>query len=239
MTALRPAFDAATFRRALGHVPTSVAVVTATDAHGRVGMTVGKLHLHLARPAPGRLLRRLRSRDPGPCPGGGAFCVNVLTDRQNHLCRSFASQPGPFAGIEFAGHPDADELAAPHRPAPRLAGSMAWVDCYVESVTEIGDHVMSSDGSPISRSPAATTARWCSSAAAVPPRPSHRAEQRRLAARPLRRMVRSRHEPTRRAPLSDVREPHPRPSRTCSAPTRDCATSVTSPDSPRCSATPW
>ena len=41
MTALRPAFDSVTFRRALGHVPTAVSVVTATDEQGHVGMTVG------------------------------------------------------------------------------------------------------------------------------------------------------------------------------------------------------
>ena len=144
MTALRPAFDAATFRRALGHVPTSVAVVTAADAHGRVGMTVGSFtSISLDPPLVGffadsgsSTLARVRA--------AGAFCVNVLTDSQNHLCRAFASRAEDrFAGIEvLAGNPDTDELAAPHRPAPHLAEAMAWVDCYVESVTEIGDHAI-------------------------------------------------------------------------------------------------
>ena len=47
MTALRPSFDSVTFRRALGHVPTAVSVVTATDEQGHVGMTVGSFTSNL------------------------------------------------------------------------------------------------------------------------------------------------------------------------------------------------
>src|SRR3546814_11657520 len=74
MTALRPAFDAATFRRALGHVPTSVAVVTATDAHGPVGMTVGSFtSISLDPPLVG-FFADCGSSTLARVQAGGSFC---------------------------------------------------------------------------------------------------------------------------------------------------------------------
>lgn len=134
MTALRPSFDSVTFRRALGHVPTAVSVVTATDEQGHVGMTVGSFtSISLEPPLVGffadtesATLQRIRN--------AGSFCVNVLTDRQNHACMSFASKVADrFAGI--------DVLPGQHA-APRLAGSMAWIDCTVDCLVEFGDHVV-------------------------------------------------------------------------------------------------
>jgi len=144
MSALRPAFDAATFRRALGHVPTSVAVVTASDAQGRVGMTVGSFtSISLDPPLVG-FFADTGSATLARVQAAGAFCVNVLTDSQNQLCRTFASRAEDrFAGVDVLPASAAtDDLAAPHRAAPHLADAMAWVDCQVESVVEIGDHAV-------------------------------------------------------------------------------------------------
>lgn len=144
MTALRPAFDAATFRRALGHVPTSVAVVTATDADGRVGMTVGSFtSISLDPPLVG-FFADTNSTTLTRVKAAGTFCVNVLTDSQNQLCRTFASRAEDrFADVDvLPGSTIADELAAPHRAAPHLTDAMAWVDCHLESVVDIGDHAV-------------------------------------------------------------------------------------------------
>lgn len=65
----------------------------------------------------------------------GVFCVNVLSADQGALCRAFAvSGADKFAGV-------------PHDPAPasgspRLAGSLAWIDCTIHAVHTGGDHLI-------------------------------------------------------------------------------------------------
>lgn len=144
MTTLRPTFDAATFRRALGHVPTSVAVVTGTDAQGRVGMTVGSFtSVSLDPPLVGFFADR-GSSTLGRIQRAGSFCVNVLTDDQERLSRAFASRAADrFAGVAvLPQQADTDGAGRPPRTAPRLADAMAWVDCDIESVVDTGDHVL-------------------------------------------------------------------------------------------------
>ncbi|HEY9564942.1 MAG TPA: flavin reductase family protein, partial [Nocardioides sp.] len=125
-------------------VPTSVAVVTATDAHGPVGMTVGSFtSISLDPPLVG-FFADCGSSTLARVQAGGSFCVNVLTDSQHHLCGVFAARvEDRFEGIDIVpAHALSDEFAAPHRAAPHLAEAMAWVDCHIESVTEIGDHAL-------------------------------------------------------------------------------------------------
>ena len=63
----------------------------------------------------------------------GSFCVNVLGDHQEELCRGFAVSGGDkFDGV--AWHP------APVTGSPVIEGSLAWVDCEVELVHDAGDH---------------------------------------------------------------------------------------------------
>lgn len=131
-TSLRPTFESATFRRALGHVPTAVSVVTATDDRGHIGMTVGSFtSISLDPPLVGFFANNdsdtlARIRD------AGRFCVNVLSDRQNAACLGFASKSKDrFAGVD---------LVSNHPSPPRLAGCLAWIECSVDSVLELGDH---------------------------------------------------------------------------------------------------
>jgi flavin reductase (DIM6/NTAB) family NADH-FMN oxidoreductase RutF len=62
----------------------------------------------------------------------GRFCVNVLGADQLALCRRFAAR----AEDKFA------ELAHGQSPAglPVLDNAIAWIDCTIERVTEVGDH---------------------------------------------------------------------------------------------------
>ena len=63
----------------------------------------------------------------------GSFCVNVLAEDQEDLCRGFAVSGGPkFDGVDW--HP------APGTGSPVIDGSLAWVDCRVELVHDAGDH---------------------------------------------------------------------------------------------------
>ena len=76
MTALRPSFNSVTFRRALGHVPTAVSVVTATDEQGHVGMTVGSFtSSRSSRP----WSASSRTPSPRPCNASGTPARSAST----------------------------------------------------------------------------------------------------------------------------------------------------------------
>ena len=132
MVALEPAFDTATFRRVLGHVPTSVAVVTAVHDGEPVGMTVGSFtSISLDPPLVGFFADR-RSGSLARILAGGRFAANVLTEDQDQCCGTFAARGiDRFAAVPW--HPS--PLGSPH-----LDQALAWVDCDVESVLDIGDH---------------------------------------------------------------------------------------------------
>ncbi|MDL4818518.1 flavin reductase family protein [Actinomadura opuntiae] len=131
-TALPPRSDPATFRRALGHVPTSVCVVTTSDQNGPTGMTVGSFTSISLDPAlvgffadsASTTLLRLRH--------AGHFTVNILSDAQGAICQAFARKHGD----RLADVP----LVSGEHPAPRVAGAIGWIDCGLESVVTVGDH---------------------------------------------------------------------------------------------------
>ncbi len=150
-TISRPSLDSATFRRALGHVPTSVCVVTTADVDGPTGMTVGSFtSISLDPPLVGffadsdsSTLQRVRR--------AGHFTVNLLDDRQGELCQAFARKDCD----RFAGVP----LVPGDHPEPRIAGAVGWIRCELDSVVTIGDHdavvgrVVELDVPPVSARP--------------------------------------------------------------------------------------
>jgi flavin reductase (DIM6/NTAB) family NADH-FMN oxidoreductase RutF len=64
----------------------------------------------------------------------GAFCVNVLAADQQPVCRQLASK----AAEKFTG--------VTHRSAasgsPIIDGVLAWIDCRLHAVHEVGDHLL-------------------------------------------------------------------------------------------------
>lgn len=65
----------------------------------------------------------------------GVFCVNVLSAAQGEVCRAFAVSGGDkFAGVAYD--------AAPVSGSPRLAGTLAWIDCTIHAVHTGGDHLI-------------------------------------------------------------------------------------------------
>ncbi len=125
-------FDAAKFRQVLGHFPTGVTVITAAGENGPVGLAVGSFASVSLDPP---LVAFFPDRGSASWPrieASGSFCVNVLAEDQEDVCRRFASKADDkFAGLGWkpAGS-----------GAPRLDGVLAWIDCDIESVTEAGDH---------------------------------------------------------------------------------------------------
>lgn len=125
--------DPATFRTIMGHYPTGVCVITGiTPAGAAVGMTVGTFtSVSLDPPLIGFFPNR-RSTSWLSIEATGRFCVNILAEDQELLCRQF-SGPGPDRFAEVAHRASQNGL-------PVLDGAVAWIDCDIHSVQEAGDH---------------------------------------------------------------------------------------------------
>ena len=127
-----PPFDHAKFRQVLGHFPTGVSVVTAASDLGPVGLAVGTfVSVSLDPPLVAFFPNRTSSSWPN-IEATGSFCVNMLAEDQEEVCRRFAEKgDDKFAGLGW-------------RPArsgsPLLDGVLAWVDCDIEAVSDAGDH---------------------------------------------------------------------------------------------------
>jgi 3-hydroxy-9,10-secoandrosta-1,3,5(10)-triene-9,17-dione monooxygenase reductase component len=64
----------------------------------------------------------------------GRFCVNVLSEDQEHVSRQFSSKvPDKFADIDWTTGVTG---------SPRLAGALAWIDCTIEAEHDGGDHLI-------------------------------------------------------------------------------------------------
>ncbi|MFG3133244.1 flavin reductase family protein [Streptomyces tendae] len=125
--------DPAVFRRVLGHVPTSVCVVTAATPQGPVGVTVGSFTSVSLEPPLVVFYCGRNSASAAAIVDSGHFCVNVLTEDQQQVCAAFAGRTADrFATGDW-------NLVA--GAAPRLGGAAAWIECDVEDSFPAGDHV--------------------------------------------------------------------------------------------------
>ncbi len=124
--------DPAAFRNVLGQFATGITVVTAMEDGAPVGFTC-QAFAALSLDPPMVALAPSKSSTSWPrMVKAGAFCVNVLAEDQEALCRTFALSGGDkFAGVAWrlgdAG-------------TPVLDGTLAWVECRLEAVHDAGDH---------------------------------------------------------------------------------------------------
>lgn len=132
MTSHALPFDQARFRQVLGHFTTGVTVITADAPDGPVGLAVGSFaSVSLDPPMVGFFPDRGSSSWP-KIEASGHFCVNVLAEAQEDVCRRFAGKgDDKFRGLGWH---------AAASGAPVLEGILAWIDCEIESVTDAGDH---------------------------------------------------------------------------------------------------
>lgn len=128
----QPLPDGQEFRRVLGHYPTGVCAITAMGSDGPIGMIVGSFTSVSLDPP---LVAFMPDRKSATWPrinATGRFCVNVLSERQRHVCRSLSSK----AANKFE--------AVPYRMSPAGLpipdGTIAWIDCRLFAVHEAGDH---------------------------------------------------------------------------------------------------
>ncbi|MEV8595158.1 flavin reductase family protein [Streptomyces sp. NPDC052012] len=123
------------FRRVLGCFATGVTVVSAMDDGVPVGFACQSFtSLSLEPPLVAFMAGRTSTTWPR-IARAGAFCVNVLAAHQAQLCRAFAvSGADKFAGVTYD--------PAPVSGSPRLADTLAWIDCTIHAVHTGGDHLV-------------------------------------------------------------------------------------------------
>src|SRR3954447_2810958 len=87
------AVDEAKFRQVLGHYPTGVVVVTATGPDGRpAGLAIGSFTSVSLDPPLVAFFPGKSSSSWSRIESAGTFCVNILGEDQEDICRVFASK---------------------------------------------------------------------------------------------------------------------------------------------------
>jgi 3-hydroxy-9,10-secoandrosta-1,3,5(10)-triene-9,17-dione monooxygenase reductase component len=127
-------FNGAHFRAVLGHFTTGITIVTGMDDNEPVGLTCQSFtSLSLEPPLVSFAPARSSTSWPRFRPSG-SFCVNILGDDQEELCRVFAtSGADKFRGVGW--HPA-------ETGSPLLDGVLAWVDCRTQDEYPAGDHLI-------------------------------------------------------------------------------------------------
>jgi flavin reductase (DIM6/NTAB) family NADH-FMN oxidoreductase RutF len=126
--------DPARMRQVMGHFCTGVTVITGVDGGEPVGMACQSFTSLSLEPAYISFAPALTSTTWPRIRQAGRLVVNVLAEDQQDVCRAMGRSGGDkFAGVEW-------EAAA--NGAPRLTGSMAWIECDVEHELPGGDHTI-------------------------------------------------------------------------------------------------
>jgi flavin reductase (DIM6/NTAB) family NADH-FMN oxidoreductase RutF len=128
-------FDRRDYRNALGQFATGVTIITARANDGRgIGLTVNSFtSVSLDPPLVLWCLSR-QATDFTHFHAASRFAVNVLSARQHHHSRQFATTlADKFAGVESEDAPDG---------SPLLKGATAHFICHVTGRFDGGDHVI-------------------------------------------------------------------------------------------------
>lgn len=127
-------FDSKQFRSVLGNLPTGVVIVSGVDVSGQPqGVTIGSfVSISLDPPLVG-FFQGLTSKTWPAIAASGSFCANVLAQNQGELCWRFAKEAeGRFDGVDWSPATSG---------SPKIAGSLAHIDCTIESSSQVGDHL--------------------------------------------------------------------------------------------------
>ena len=124
--------DPRRFRNVLGQFCTGVTIITTVDDGSPVGFACQSFAALSLEPPLVLFCPTKASRSWAAIERSGRFCVNVLAEEQQDTCARFGSrEPDKFAGIDWTPSP---------LGSPILTGSLAHIDCTVESVHDGGDH---------------------------------------------------------------------------------------------------
>lgn len=127
------ATDPATFRHVLGHYPTGVCLITAMGDDGRpIGLIVGSFASASLDPPLVAFFPDRRSPSWQKIAAAGRFCVNVLAEHQEDMCRQFTAKvENRFEGAAYR---------LSEAGLPILEDVVAWIECDLHSVLDAGDH---------------------------------------------------------------------------------------------------
>jgi flavin reductase (DIM6/NTAB) family NADH-FMN oxidoreductase RutF len=124
-----------TFRRAMGHFASGVAVVTSLDEAGRpVGTTANAITSLSLDPPLVLVCFERGSNTLHAVRGHGAFAINILAAEHRDLSASFARPGAPATVWERLADRDGETFS------PRLHDVLASLDCLVEERIPGGDH---------------------------------------------------------------------------------------------------
>ena len=132
MSSLTSGLAQSRFREVLGHFATGVTIVTALEEGVPVGFSCQSFYA-LSLDPPMVALAPARTSTSWPrIRQAGAFCVNILGEHQEAMCRAFAMSGGDkFAGVGWKPGVTG---------APVIDGSLAVVECELGDIFEGGDH---------------------------------------------------------------------------------------------------
>jgi 3-hydroxy-9,10-secoandrosta-1,3,5(10)-triene-9,17-dione monooxygenase reductase component len=127
-------FDASRFRQVMGHFPTGVTIITGMADDHPAGFTIGSFTSVSLDPALVGFLPQLTSDTWAAIAPTGRFCVNILGPKQAAECWRFAKKgvDDRFSDVAWSASPSG---------SPVLDDAIAWIDCVVEVVYEVGDHL--------------------------------------------------------------------------------------------------
>jgi 3-hydroxy-9,10-secoandrosta-1,3,5(10)-triene-9,17-dione monooxygenase reductase component len=128
-----PEIDPARFRQVLGHFATGLTVVTAVEEGVPVGFTCQSFFSLSLEPPLVALAPGKASTSWPRIAQAGAFAVNILSSDQEEIGRTFAVS----GGDKFV---DGGWREGPVAGTPLIEGSLAWVECALESIYDAGDH---------------------------------------------------------------------------------------------------
>ena len=124
--------DPRTFRSVLGQFCTGITVITTMRDDTPVGFACQSFAALSLEPPLVLFCPTKVSRSWRVIEDTGRFCVNVLTEKQKDVSARFGSkEQDKFAGIDW----EPSMLGS-----PVITGSLAHIDCTVDSVHEGGDH---------------------------------------------------------------------------------------------------
>jgi 3-hydroxy-9,10-secoandrosta-1,3,5(10)-triene-9,17-dione monooxygenase reductase component len=127
--------DPASFRAAMGLLPTGVTVVTAAGSNGPSGATANAVCSLSVEPMLMLACLDRGSRTLRSVQAAGHLGINVLGAGQEVVARQFstkAEETEKWSGIDWS---ERDGI-------PALAGTVLWVACELQDVLIGGDHVI-------------------------------------------------------------------------------------------------
>ena len=130
-----PTFDSARLKQVMGHFCTGVTIITAVDGDDPVGFVVQSFQSLSLDPALVLFSAQKTSSTWPRIQAAKEFCVNILAEDQEALCRSFAaSGSDKYRGVGWT--------PGPATGAPVLNGILGWVEARITEEIDGGDHVI-------------------------------------------------------------------------------------------------